>query len=656
MPEPMLQPMPGPMLDRDEIARLEAGLPRLSEWGAGLLVPFEARRLRGASVAWLNERWFLERRLDVTDAATRRRACAWLLDEFAYSVPGEGDPADACSAQVRTFAADRYGGSGMVPHGGSGRAGLSGCFQAKGVGVTPLVGDVRSWTYSHGCAWLEEALREAIYSEIAAAEFPLGAVPVIAVLDAGVNYRMPSGELGERRAIVVRPAAVRPAHLERAPMFSVAGPGAGPETGKVRRERDTIDTSDVVRVKDAIRAFSAGVAGGGAPGLRVRGLADMMARVAEQVAFGQVHRLCHGGYLTSNVTVNGELIDFGSFRAVPDWSKVFPIDNMPAFGDELLLLGAAIRSLCFFFEKYDPAGRPALSAPQMLQAVTRVLAARFDLECLRVWGVEDVEDAGLRGAVIGAMREYFAAQQRVAVSCQRGFMSIQPWIGEQLLAGETGDAGEAREAREARASDADDGAATLERRTLARIDEALAACFGPSGGGRRELSRLTAARLLKPRPGLHRENLQDWLYDLLGGQNSPDAPDPEAIARAVRTCLSSGRRHWPLLPADLAVFAQTSCGHSSALLCRTAAPRAWCLWLEGVRSGDQVRLFDRWMPVASLEEFHAAGDGARWAGRFPVRQDARGEPDLDALPDDLDLPPLAGWYPIIGRSARPSSS
>ena len=608
------------MLEREEVARLEADLPRLEDWGASLLVPFQARKLRGAGVVWINERWFLERHLDVTCPATRQRACAWLVNQFACGVPGDSNPAGAYTDEEKTFHADRYGGSGgIVPHGGSGRAGISGCFQAKGIGVTPLVGEVRSWTYSHGCMWLEEALREAIYSEIAAAEFPHGAVPVVAVLDAGMRYVMPDGEPGERRAIVVRPVALRPSHLERAPMFG----GARRE----RQEKDTNDTSDVDRVVDVVRAFDAGVAAGGMSGLRVSGLMDLLTRVAEQVAFGQVHRLCHGGYLTSNLTLNGELLDFGSFRSVPDWSKVFPLDNMPGFGDEMLLLGSAIRSLVFYHRKYKRPEAPAVSEPLLVQVVARVLAARFDLECLRVWRVNDVADADLRRAVIEAMREYFAAQQKITVSYQRGFRSIQPWIGD-ALAGEQ----------------AEDG--SLEARLLARVDAALDACFGASGRARRELSHFTATRLLRPRPSLYREDLQSWLYDRLGGQKAASPPDADSLSDAIRECLSSGRRHWPFLTPDLAVVAQVSWGHSSALLCRDVDAASWCLWAEGVRSGDRVRLFDRWVPIDSVVEFHAASDERRWAGRFPVREDASGF-DLSVPSRHFTPPDLARWHTII---------
>ena len=612
------------MLTGEEIARLEAGLPRLAGWGPAMLVPFRARRLARASVAWLNERWFLERGVDVADPATRARAGAWLVDELGYQVPDPGDPDDAYGADERIFHADRYGGSGHVPHGGSGRAGLAGCFQAKGIGPTPLVGDVRAWTYSHGRAWLEEGLREAICAEIAAAELPHGALPVIAVLDAGLRHRLPSGELGERRAIVVRPAALRLAHFERAPMFRAAD-----EQGA---ERQTSETGDVDRVRGAIRAFQAGLAGEPAAGVRVSGLAEALERVAEQAASGQVHRLCHGGYLTSNVTLNGELLDFGSFRSVGDWSKVFPLDNMPGFGDELLLLVPAIQSLCFFFRKYGGGAAAAPTERELLARVRRALDARFDSECLRIWGLEGGAGEAAR-EVVAAMREYVAAQQRRIGSFQMGLVPIQGWIGDQLDA-----------------TDEAAGAGSLERRILARIEDALAAHHGSREHPGYRLARMTAARLLRARPALYRERLQGWLWDRLGGQRSPEPADPDAVAAAVRWTLSSSRRHWPLLAPGLAVAAQVSTGSSSALLCLDVAAGSRCLWVEGVRAADRVCLFGRWLAADELRAHHAASAGALWAGRFPVRE-VDGAADLAGQALPFELPPAADWSWLIDPGA-----
>src|SRR5690242_11540964 len=107
-----------------EIAALERGAVDLASISASLLVPFHAQRLDRARLAWLNVRWFLQQGIDVLNESTRRRAEAWLLDEFAY----EATPVRGISSSAfKAFYADRYGSTeGTTPHGGSGRSGIVG--------------------------------------------------------------------------------------------------------------------------------------------------------------------------------------------------------------------------------------------------------------------------------------------------------------------------------------------------------------------------------------------------------------------------------------------------------------------------------------------------------------------------------------------------
>ncbi len=230
-----------------EVSQLESGLPRLAEWSAAMLVPFQARQLRHATVLWINRRWFLERMLDVTCDELRARVSTWLLDEFAYVVPQQGDPQEAFTEVTRTLHADRYGSStGRTVHGGSGRVATMGCYQAKGVGVTPLVGTGGDVEHATGYCSIEEGIREAIYAEIAAAEFPYGAVPIVAILDTGLTfYPGRQANMGAHadpptpRALVIRPAVLRIAHAERAPLFrrSLTG-AANSQSDDTRRTRD----------------------------------------------------------------------------------------------------------------------------------------------------------------------------------------------------------------------------------------------------------------------------------------------------------------------------------------------------------------------------------------------------------------------------------
>ena len=233
----------------DEVEQLQSGLPNLAEISSEILVPFEARRLRRAAILWINRRWFFERQIDVARAEDRLRVEAWLLDEFAYAIPRAGDAPDAFTGEVKTLHADRYGiSSGRSVHGGSGRVATIGSFQAKGIGVTPLAGVGANWVHSSGCASVEEGIREIIYSEVATAEFPHGAVPVVALLDAGLIYPNSADQATSaaatalvRRAIIIRPAVLRIAHAERAPLFlrSLTGfPNHQPDDA--RRTRDVV--------------------------------------------------------------------------------------------------------------------------------------------------------------------------------------------------------------------------------------------------------------------------------------------------------------------------------------------------------------------------------------------------------------------------------
>ena len=131
--------------------------------------------------------------------------------------------------------------------GACGRVTIIGKFQAKGIGQTPLVGQGAPAGHSHGCMSLAEAVLEALFAEIAAAEFPCAAVPIIAIMDTGLTFSSPDPEdkydQNVPRAIAVRPAAVRIAHAERAPLFKSSVTGfANVQATDALRTKEIIDT------------------------------------------------------------------------------------------------------------------------------------------------------------------------------------------------------------------------------------------------------------------------------------------------------------------------------------------------------------------------------------------------------------------------------
>jgi hypothetical protein len=113
----------------------------------------------------------------------------------------------------------------------------------------------------------------------------------------------------------------------------------------------------------------------------VSALPELTQRIAEQIAFGQVHRLFSGGYSSSNLTLSGALLDYGGMRSLPNWVNARTLDGIVGFGEEMKILHKLIESLSFYFSKYRtehcPAPPPADSLRSLAQsAYDRVGALR----------------------------------------------------------------------------------------------------------------------------------------------------------------------------------------------------------------------------------------------------------------------------------------
>jgi hypothetical protein len=558
---------------RAETELLESGLVRLEEWSPQMLVPFQCRQLRRAMVLWINRRWFLERQFDLTNNGTVRRIHEWLVDEFAYAIPQPGDPQTAFTTKTKFLHADRYGSStGRTPHGGSGRVATIGAFQAKGIGVTPLVGHGGDPGHSHGCCSIEEAIREAIYSEVAAAEFPHGAVPVVAILTTELIFANPGPT---RRAIVIRPAVLRIAHAERAPMFKESLTGF-----RNSQIEDSIRTRDVVQ--KWIRESKIG-------------LPDLLTRVAEQVAFGQVHRLFSGGYFSSNLAVDGSIMDHGGMRALPNWVNARNLDGVAGFGEEMMIVNKMIESLAFYFNKYRPKHSALAPSGAALRSCAQEANERaFARECLRIWGFNTNASPALTSAVVQPLRRYFSAQQKYQVNYKYGENNRFHWLHDET-------------AQEA------------ESKTLNTVSAALCRYFAefPDGNERCQRAWITADRYLMPRKALYRENLKTCIEQLLSAHDQHDEL-PERVGELIRTVVASSRRHWPTLPPDLAVLAQVSYEGSSALLCDEFPRRRRVYWLEGLCVRDKWVFFDSDLPINRSNAIDARSADGYWTAQVPA--------------------------------------
>lgn len=575
------------ILSSEALSRLEQGLPRLSEWGEGMLVPFPVRQLRHADVLWVNHRWFLERGVDVTDAATSAQVSTWLIATFGHLSPSRDDKASAFTDKTTTAYADRYGSSsGLAPHGGSGRAAVYGCFQAKGVGVTPLVGVDATPEHRNGCASIAEGIREAIYAEIAAAEFPHGAIPVIALLDTGLYYTGPDPDSKRmqkiRRGIVIRPSVLRPAHAERAALFKQS------VTGYSNSQAD-----DVNRTRGVVRHWSSH--GEKSVADNIPNLKGTLGRVAEQAAFGQIHRLFNGGYFSSNLSVSGELHDFGNAYVLPDWANAKVLAHAAGFGKELEAIDILIQSLDFYFRKYSEAGVYQETVESLGQHVRERYQAAFARGCLRLWQAEDLAGTNSANELVHQMQSFFAYQQRGWRRYRQGKVVgvggnavANEWLYDALaVMNKTGEpTGNSRVAS-----------------TLRGIAQSLKQGFQRDSDPERRwwLARVTAARLLRPRTGVDRGDLLRRIKELILQLKSEGQPAAQQVEDFIRHAVDQGRAYWPRLPSGLGVLAHVTREGCSALLCRQGPGAPKACWVEGIRLGDQLHVFDARIPMEAME-------------------------------------------------------
>jgi hypothetical protein len=232
--------------------------------------------------------------------------------------------------------ADRYGGLGIGYNGGSGRNSRVGNYFVKGCGRTPLVSHLTDFAHASGGAYLEEAVREAIYSETVRLTFPHGAVPVLAIIDTGIDFDWPPNIIPnvERRVLVVRPLFLRPAHFERAVGFVTENPHEG-----------MLDHNRVSQMYNlSVQAY-------GQENVK-QALKDFFDRWAHQLSFGFINRVRLNSNTTSNVAIDGRLLDFGSMSAVSSWARY----NLSHFPDsfESIINSACVglRSIIYYFGRH----------------------------------------------------------------------------------------------------------------------------------------------------------------------------------------------------------------------------------------------------------------------------------------------------------------
>lgn len=570
-------------INSQEIQSLTSGLLSLHGIADSLLSCFGVVQATQAKTVWLNQRWLSRRGVDLNDLPTQRRISNWFAREFGYVVDDPSHPSSLVDrTKTRVFHADRYGSNnGLVAHGGSGRAAAIGHFHVKGVGVTPLVGKGVNREHSHGSASLNVALRETIYAEIADEEFPHGAVPTVAIIDTGLTYESsgsPSKRL--RRSVIVRPAMLRTAHLQRAAGFIEP---VGGHTGS--------QLADARRVREMVRYFVD--SSGGSSAERI---SQHFECLADQIAFGQVHRIYNGGYFSSNVSLDAALLDFGNMHVLPNWVNAKVLDSDLGFGQEMLTLEATINSLDFHFRKY--AGQSYFDRESALGRAKSRYKKAFKVEALRAFGLPGAAPTCEDG-ILQAILQLYEAQQRIAVNYTRTGESQDGWVDGMLRPGRR--IGEDRWATHCK-----------------RISDQLELLEDPEFQSSKQYRSMDQRRFLEPRRAVMRSAIQKEVDELLA---TDQRLDHARISRFIDQKVSKGRRHWKSLPSTVAVEAHSyTCG-SSVLKIRFRSTGKSGYWIEGVLSKSGPTLLGHPISYRALLELGAAIERDRWSLAIEAARD-----------------------------------
>ncbi len=345
-------------------------------------IELDLERVAEPRILWLNTQaatqdpWF--HRL----GADQHRFEQHLLDRCAWQLP-EAEPAGTAADTPATGRAaghaDRYGGVGIGVNGGSGRAAFVHQYHVKGIGRTPLVSPHTDLSHASGGAYLEEMVRDVIFTEIVRAEFPHSAVPILALIDTGRTrtFHWPTWTQVERCVLAVRPAFLRPAHFMRA-SFACDDPKDGARDA--RRVEWLFERSTALR---------------GGPAL-VQDYVALFGHWARQLAYGYVHRLSHGSSTVSNIALDGRLLDFGAMSAMPSWADAAVMMARQPFSAHVQLLPRLVRSTWFFFDRH--LGRHRALLPQvdaLCDSVQLEFRRAMVFEALRLLGL----DRGVAGAV-----------------------------------------------------------------------------------------------------------------------------------------------------------------------------------------------------------------------------------------------------------------
>jgi hypothetical protein len=290
--------------------------PVLSALGPGSFAEFQAIRFPG-TVLWCNFDLLRELGFDVpqTNQLTPKLTEQLLASLSLRAVAAKDD---VCGKELLTLHADKYGGVGVSPALGAGRAGFlpHGNLYVKGLGFTPLFrhDDADDFVHSHGGVHLEDCLSEAVFGEVNHNLFTLGSNRIAAIIDQGKHVTEPSGRRRHIALAIRAGAQLRPGHL-----LARRGRGA----------RSPIEM--FISITCATKQLVNRVATPDVSATMLRVIDDHAQTAADSFRW----RMIHGALSPSNMDITGAMLDLATQSTQPRTAPIFKLDYAESsFGTE----------------------------------------------------------------------------------------------------------------------------------------------------------------------------------------------------------------------------------------------------------------------------------------------------------------------------------
>lgn len=311
-------------------------------------VEVEALALKNPIVMWVNYAWLLEQNIEIprlpSGSVNQPLLMQQLNEALAYMIPdSRSGTLSAFGSKIKKLWVDFYGGSRMGSNFGSGRAASVGFIQIKGVGKTPLVGEVQNFDHAHGGASGEEGIREAVWGEVFHQVLPYGSNRVIALIATGTHTEWADGGK-DLRVLIIREDAIRPAHYLKSSF------GVGKWVSGVKERA----VNAINFIKSGFSKYSTNSPLGEGqkndypiqeesriilPGVenRTKPLSTLILqytqRLAEQASTAFAKRFYHGASSPSNIETSAKYLDHGTTTSLPDHGPAIMLNTNGVFGD-----------------------------------------------------------------------------------------------------------------------------------------------------------------------------------------------------------------------------------------------------------------------------------------------------------------------------------